>query len=63
MNALLTSFFLLQIFGIDASSGAAVVALDVQPRDHVLDLCAAPGKCRCWTTTGTDVANQFDFWH
>lgn len=34
----------LQIYGIDAASGAAILALDVQPGDHVLDLCAAPGK-------------------
>jgi 16S rRNA C967 or C1407 C5-methylase (RsmB/RsmF family) len=32
-----------QIYGIDASSGAAVVALDPQPGDNVLDLCCAPG--------------------
>ncbi len=29
---------------MDASSGAAVVALDPRPGDHVLDLCCAPGK-------------------
>ena len=34
----------LQIYGIDAASGAAILALDVRPGDHVLDLCAAPGK-------------------
>lgn len=34
----------LQIYGIDAASGAAILALDVQPGDHVLDLCAAPGN-------------------
>jgi len=34
----------LQIYGIDAASGAAILALDVLPGDHVLDLCAAPGK-------------------
>lgn len=33
-----------QIYGIDAASGAAILALDVRPGDHVLDLCAAPGK-------------------
>ncbi|KAM0919368.1 hypothetical protein ACQ4PT_008277 [Festuca glaucescens] len=32
-----------KIYGIDAASGAAILALDVQPGDHVLDLCAAPG--------------------
>jgi 16S rRNA C967 or C1407 C5-methylase (RsmB/RsmF family) len=34
----------LQIYGIDAASGAAILALDVRPGNHVLDLCAAPGK-------------------
>ncbi|PNT66590.1 hypothetical protein BRADI_3g14400v3 [Brachypodium distachyon] len=34
-----------KIYGIDAASGAAILALDVQPGDHVLDLCAAPA-CR-----------------
>lgn len=33
-----------QIYGIDAASGAAVSALDISAGDHVLDLCAAPGK-------------------
>lgn len=32
-----------RIFGMDAASGAAVAALDIQEGDHVLDLCAAPG--------------------
>lgn len=32
-----------QIYGIDAASGAAVLALDISAGDHVLDLCAAPG--------------------
>jgi hypothetical protein len=32
-----------KIFGIDLSSGLAVLALQVQPNDHVLDLCCAPG--------------------
>ncbi|ETW01092.1 hypothetical protein, variant [Aphanomyces invadans] len=31
------------IFGMEASSGYAVSVLDVQPGDHVLDLCCAPG--------------------
>ncbi|CAM0910900.1 unnamed protein product [Alopecurus aequalis] len=34
-----------KIYGIDAASGAAILALHVQPGDHVLDLCAAPA-CR-----------------
>lgn len=31
------------LYGIDASSAAAVHALHVQPGDHCLDLCCAPG--------------------
>jgi len=38
-------FSVCQIYGIDAASGAAVLALNVSPGDHVLDLCAAPGRC------------------
>lgn len=34
----------IQIYGIDAASGAAVSALNVSEGDHVLDLCAAPGN-------------------
>lgn len=34
----------IQIYGIDAASGAAVSALNVFEGDHVLDLCAAPGN-------------------
>ncbi|GJS31765.1 S-adenosyl-L-methionine-dependent methyltransferase superfamily protein [Tanacetum coccineum] len=30
----------LKIYGIDAASGSAVSALNISPRDHVLDLCA-----------------------
>ena len=29
---------------MDLSSGIAVYALDVQPGDHVLDICCAPGN-------------------
>ncbi|RLN89261.1 hypothetical protein BBJ28_00017779 [Nothophytophthora sp. Chile5] len=32
-----------QIYGIDISSGYAVTLLDIQPGEHVLDLCCAPG--------------------
>jgi 16S rRNA C967 or C1407 C5-methylase (RsmB/RsmF family) len=32
-----------KLYGIDISSAAAVVALDVQAGEHVLDLCCAPG--------------------
>ncbi|OQR99459.1 hypothetical protein ACHHYP_06069 [Achlya hypogyna] len=31
------------IYGMEASSGFAVSALNLQPGDHVLDLCCAPG--------------------
>ena len=37
-----------QIYGIDAASGAAVSALNISAGDHVLDLCAAPGKSSFW---------------
>jgi hypothetical protein len=37
-------FNALQIYGIDAASGAAILALGVRPGDQVLDLCAAPGN-------------------
>ncbi|KAG0019784.1 hypothetical protein BGZ80_005285 [Entomortierella chlamydospora] len=36
-----------RIFGMDLSSGIAVYALDVQPGDHVLDICCAPGAKLC----------------
>ncbi|KAJ0399745.1 hypothetical protein P43SY_009326 [Pythium insidiosum] len=32
-----------EIYGIDISSGFAVSLLDLQPGEHVLDLCCAPG--------------------
>eukprot|EP00736_Rhodelphis_marinus_P005357 Rmarinus@m.29333 len=36
------------IYGIDASSGAAVLALDPQPGETILDLCCAPGGKLCF---------------
>ncbi|KAJ3026479.1 hypothetical protein HDV00_011919 [Rhizophlyctis rosea] len=56
-----------KIYGIDVSSGVAVAALDVEPDDHVLDLCAAPGGKLCYvadiqgydsrgTITGVDIS-------
>nr|CAD1832093.1 unnamed protein product [Ananas comosus var. bracteatus] len=41
------SYQLGKIYGMDAASGAAVLALNVLPGDHVLDLCAAPGAKLC----------------
>ena len=55
------------LYGIDVSSGAAVVALDAQPGEDVLDLCCAPGAKLCaiadamqlqGTVTGVDVSEQ-----
>ncbi|ESW28164.1 hypothetical protein PHAVU_003G264100 [Phaseolus vulgaris] len=56
-----------KIYGIDAASGAAVMALNVSPGDHVLDLCAAPGAKLCMildllgdsgSVTGVDAARH-----
>uniref|UniRef100_A0A1D1XNK9 Ribosomal RNA small subunit methyltransferase F n=1 Tax=Anthurium amnicola TaxID=1678845 RepID=A0A1D1XNK9_9ARAE len=56
-----------KIYGMDAASGAAVIALNVLQGDHVLDLCAAPGPKLCMisdllgttgTITGVDVARH-----
>nr|GMC57426.1 probable 28S rRNA (cytosine-C(5))-methyltransferase [Ipomoea batatas]GME13506.1 probable 28S rRNA (cytosine-C(5))-methyltransferase [Ipomoea batatas] len=56
-----------KIYGIDAASGAAVLALDISVGDHVLDLCAAPGAKLCMildilgssgSVTGVDVAKH-----
>ncbi|XP_020109506.1 uncharacterized protein LOC109724925 [Ananas comosus] len=41
------SYQLGKIYGMDAASGAAVLALNVLSGDHVLDLCAAPGAKLC----------------
>ncbi|EHA8586642.1 hypothetical protein COCNU_scaffold000669G000010 [Cocos nucifera] len=55
------------VYGMDASSGAAVSALNVSPGDHVLDLCAAPGAKFCMlldllgnsgSLTGVDIARH-----
>ncbi|XP_065857779.1 uncharacterized protein [Euphorbia lathyris] len=56
-----------KIYGIDAASGAAVMALNILPGDHVLDLCAAPGAKLCMisdllgdsgSVTGVDIARH-----
>lgn len=56
-----------KIYGIDAASGAAVLALNISFGDHVLDLCAAPGAKLCMvldllgdsgSLTGVDVARH-----
>ncbi|KAL8143450.1 hypothetical protein V2J09_016482 [Rumex salicifolius] len=56
-----------KIYGIDAASGAAVLALDISPGDHILDLCAAPGAKLCMlldflgdsgSVTGVDIARH-----
>ncbi|CAG8474348.1 9415_t:CDS:10 [Diversispora eburnea] len=56
-----------KIYGIDLSSGIAVKSLDIQPNDHILDLCCAPGAKLCMisdllgingygTITGVDIS-------
>ncbi|EGD75539.1 hypothetical protein PTSG_06609 [Salpingoeca rosetta] len=55
------------VYGMDVSSGAAVTALQIQPGDHCLDLCCAPGAKLCMmsdlsgeegSVTGVDVSRE-----
>ncbi|ORY45129.1 S-adenosyl-L-methionine-dependent methyltransferase [Rhizoclosmatium globosum] len=51
-----------EIYGMDVSSGVAVHALSIDPEDHVLDLCCAPGDLQgnedsvTGTVTGVDIS-------
>ncbi|RIA95926.1 S-adenosyl-L-methionine-dependent methyltransferase [Glomus cerebriforme] len=58
-----------KIFGIDLSSAVAIYSLDIQPNDHILDLCCAPGVKLCLisnlldndgigTITGVDISKN-----
>ncbi|XP_020247227.1 5-methylcytosine rRNA methyltransferase NSUN4 isoform X2 [Asparagus officinalis] len=56
-----------KIYGMDAASGAAVMALNISSGDHILDLCAAPGAKLCMLSdllgssgslTGVDIAKH-----
>lgn len=55
------------LYGVDAASVFAVCCLQPRPKDHILDLCCAPGAKLCTlsdavgpdgTVTGVDVAEQ-----
>ena len=51
------------VFGMDASSLAAVWALEPKPGDHVLEICCAPGTKLCCiadicSVTGVDCSHQ-----
>lgn len=37
-----------EVYGIDLSSAAVVIALDPKPSDYVLDLCCSPGAKLCF---------------
>ncbi|KAM9961711.1 hypothetical protein ACTFIR_004570 [Dictyostelium discoideum] len=54
-------------YGMDASSGAAILALNPKPGDNVLDICCAPGTKLCMisdllegngTITGVDISES-----
>ena len=56
-----------QIYGMDVSSAVSVDLLDLQPGDHVLDLCCAPGVKLLYmaeklagtgTITGVDISDS-----
>ncbi|EGC37643.1 hypothetical protein DICPUDRAFT_76769 [Dictyostelium purpureum] len=55
------------IYGMDASSGAAILALNPKPGDNVLDICCAPGTKLCMisdmlggngTVSGVDISSN-----
>jgi 16S rRNA C967 or C1407 C5-methylase (RsmB/RsmF family) len=55
-------------YGMDIASGVTCHALDIQPSDHILDLCCAPGAKLCFlfdllgkgtgTVTGVDISKH-----
>ncbi|KAJ1561678.1 hypothetical protein HK096_003720 [Nowakowskiella sp. JEL0078] len=50
---------------MDAASGAAIIALDLQPNDNYLEICCAPGSKLCYAadiigTTGTGTLTGVD---
>jgi 16S rRNA C967 or C1407 C5-methylase (RsmB/RsmF family) len=47
-----------RLYGVDAASGAAVMALAPRPGEHVLDLCAAPGTHSHHPTSGSGTESR-----
>lgn len=42
-----TLLFKGHIYGMDVASGVAVQALGIEPNEHILELCCAPGNKLC----------------